>query len=165
MEPEMSQRVKSQKYNIILYIKYNIIRQHRSWSVTDHSISQTFPKRSQKSKNFKLLSLKVKPKFEHITYAQGWAVVPGQCRDPGPGPANPRDGDQDSRLRDSRDRDKNLRVPIDPGALCVPWDRDRSLRDERDRDKISRDYRGTKSVVKIRKPCECTERLLEVSFQ
>ena len=35
MEPEMSQRVKSQKYNII--------RQDRSWSVTDHTISKMFP--------------------------------------------------------------------------------------------------------------------------
>ena len=33
----------------------------------------------------------------------GLAVVPGQCRDPGPGPANPRDWhrDRDSKPRDS----------------------------------------------------------------
>ena len=36
---------------------------------------------------------------------------------------------------------RGTRVPICPGAFCVPWDRDRdrSLRDERDRDKFSRD--------------------------
>ena len=37
---------------------------------------------------------------------------------------------------------RGTRVPICPGASCVPWDRDpdRSLRDEWDRDKFSRDY-------------------------
>ena len=36
---------------------------------------------------------------------------------------------------------RGTRVPICPGAFCVPWDRDRdrSLRDERDRDKFSWD--------------------------
>ena len=34
---------------------------------------------------------------------------PGICRNPGPGPANPRDWDRDLKPRDSRDRDKNLR--------------------------------------------------------
>ena len=53
---------------------------------------------------------------------------------------------------------RGTRVPICPGAFCVPWDRDRdrSLRDERDRDKFSRDCpaglsRGTSGTgTKIR---------------
>ena len=48
-------------------------------------------------------------------------ACPGIWRDPGPGPANPRDWDQDrdSKLRDSRDRDKILR---DSPATKIPWD-------------------------------------------
>ena len=60
-------------------------------------------------------------------YEQGWAVVPGQCRDPGP--ENPRDFDRnrDSKPQDARDRDKNLRdnksrhfgpiIPLSPGTV------------------------------------------------
>ena len=44
----------------------------------------------------------------------------GICRDPGPGPANPRDWDRDPEPRDSRDRDKHLRDSRD---------RDKHLRD------------------------------------
>ena len=46
---------------------------------------------------------------------------PGILRDPGPGPANPRDWDRDrdSKPRDSRDRDKNLR---DSPATEIPRD-------------------------------------------
>ena len=44
---------------------------------------------------------------------------PGILRDPGPGPANPRDWDRDSISRNSRDRDKNLR---DSPATKIPRD-------------------------------------------
>ena len=67
-------------------------------------------------------------------YKQGGAVVPGQCRDPGSNPANPRDWDRnrDSKPQDARDRDKNLRdnksrhigtkIPLSPGTVLLSWD-------------------------------------------
>ena len=68
---------------------------------------------------------------------------PGIWRDPGPGPANPRDWDRDrdSEPRDSRDRDKHLRdspaskiprknksrhfgtgIPLSPGTVPLSQD-------------------------------------------
>ena len=90
----------------------------------------------------------------------GMGGCSGICWDPGPGPAHPRDRnrDRDKNLQDSpgteipRDNKSRLsrgtRVPICPGAFCVPLDRDRSLRDEREREKFLRDchawlFRGT----------------------
>ena len=56
---------------------------------------------------------------------------PGIWRDPGPGPANPRDWDRDrdSKPRDSRDRDKILR---ESPATKIPAFRDKNPAESRD---------------------------------
>ena len=53
---------------------------------------------------------------------QGWVVVPGKRRDLGPGPANPWgwNRNRDSKPRDSRDWDKNLR---DGPSTKIPRDK------------------------------------------
>ena len=50
-------------------------------------------------------------KFYTYLSEPGMGSCPGILRDPGPGPANPRDWDRDgdSKPRDSRDQDKSLR--------------------------------------------------------
>ena len=73
---------------------------------------------------------------------QGWAVVPGQFRDPGSGAANPRDRDRDLKPRDKNMRDSpGTKIPTlrdkNPGQSRRPgiqFDGGQAARGEKTRD-------------------------------